>query len=317
MGIFGKKRSSGKEPAQEEGPDPYLTVFSASEANDFRALTREVFAEMGFEVGIHPDHAVDSEGRKYGFWNIAALCSGLPRADWRPAIAGHLKNVLAGFDQDPFAALTPEDAAQQTYSRLYEESAFPSLEGYPYREFAPGIVELLALDLPDSVAMFDHQKAQQFGGWEALRNQGIANLKGLDVERLETIPAYGSTFSCLSGNSFYTGSRAVLLPGLATQVTGKRVHEDFGWLLCVPSRHQVAWHIIEDSSVMGAIQGMAGFGIDAYSSVPGPVSPHVYWWNGSGYEQLTHRKDDGAVAVRVSPGFQRVLASVAAVIPES
>lgn len=60
-----------------------------------------------------------------------------------------------------------------------------------------------------------------------------------------------------------------------------------------------------------------GFGIDAYGSVPGPVGPHVYWWNGSGYEQLTHRKDDGALAVRVSPGFQRVLASVAAVIPES
>lgn len=185
MGFFGKKRSSGKEPAQAEGHDPYLTVLSASEANGFRALAREVFAEMGFEVEIHPDHAVDSEGRKFGFWNIAALCSGLPRADWRPAITGHLKNVLAGFDQDPFADLSPEDAAKQTYSRLYEESAFPSREGYPYREFAPGIVELLALDLPDSVAMFDHQKAQRFGGWEALRNQGIANLQGLDVERLE------------------------------------------------------------------------------------------------------------------------------------
>ncbi|WP_312182448.1 hypothetical protein [Arthrobacter sp.] len=292
-------------------------MFSASEANDFRALTREVFAEMGFEVEMHPDHAVDSEGRKFGFWNISAICSGLPRTEWRTAIGEHLKNVLAGFTQDPFSALTLEEAAKQTYSRLYEESALPSLEGYPHREFAPGIVEMLALDLPESVAMFDHQNAQRFGGSEALRNQGIANLQSLDVERLETIPASGATFSCLSGNSFYTGSRAVLLPGLATQVTGKRVHEELGWLLCVPNRHQVAWHIIEDASIVGAVQGMAGFGVEAFSSVPGPVSPHVYWWNGSGYEQLTHRKDDGTLVVRVSPNFQRVIEAVTAATPGS
>lgn len=57
---------------------------------------------MGFEVEIHPDHAMDSAGRKFGFWNIAAVCSKEPQTAWKALIAEHLKRVLAGFIDDPF-----------------------------------------------------------------------------------------------------------------------------------------------------------------------------------------------------------------------
>jgi hypothetical protein len=56
VGLF-KKRSE-----QPEQPDDALSFFTVFQANDFRALTREVFAELGIEMVIHPDHAVDNAG---------------------------------------------------------------------------------------------------------------------------------------------------------------------------------------------------------------------------------------------------------------
>ncbi|MCQ1955735.1 hypothetical protein NNX39_04345 [Arthrobacter sp. zg-Y826] len=275
-------------------------------------MAREVFAELGLEVGIHPDHAVDSSGRKYGFWNIAATCNTEPRSVWRSLIAAHLQRLLTSFDApDPFDTLPPAEIPNRTFARLYEESALPPLDGHPHRKFAPGVVEMLALDLPDTVAVFRHENARNFGGWEALRQKGIANLRELEVEQLETLnPPGGGSFNVLFGSSFYTASKAMLLPSLAAELTGKHVRQEFGWLMSVPNRHQVVWHVIEDSSVIGAVNGMAYFAAAGYSDAPGPVSPHVYWWNGTGYEQLTEVSDDGTVKIRVGPGFQTVLESV-------
>jgi hypothetical protein len=44
-----------------------------------------------------------------------------------------------------------------------------------------------------------------------------------------------------------------------------------------------------------------------YGDAPGPVSPHVYWWNGTGYEQLTQFAEDGNLSIHVSPEFQAVI----------
>lgn len=308
MGIFGNKS------AGTDTPDPHLTFFSISAANEFRALTRQVFAELGYEVDVHPDHAVDGAGRKFGFWNIAAVCQSEPQPVWPELIRAHLQRLLTSFDApDPFQDLSPADIPGRTFARLYEESVVPELGGHPHREFAPGVIEMLALDLPDTVAVFRHENARAYGGYEALRKQGMANLHALEVERLEHLtPPEGGTVTALIGESFYTASRALLLPGLATELTGRRIREDYGWLMCIPNRHQVAWHVIEDSSVIGAVSGMARFAAAGYTNSPGPLSPHVFWWNGTGYEQLTHVSDGGALQVRVDPAFQAVLESVMA-----
>ncbi|WP_230010159.1 hypothetical protein [Microbacterium sp. Bi128] len=308
MGIF-RKKSPEPEPL-----DSHLTFFTISGANHFRTITREVFAEMGLEVHVQPGHAVDDSGREFGFWNVAAACGDQPQSLWRDLIREHLQRVLASFDApDPFDILAPADVAKQTFARLYDEASMPGIDGYPHREFAPGIVEMIALDLPDTVTVFSHNNANKFGGFEALRTQGIANLRGLAVEKLETLPAPGGgSFTALLGESVYTGSRALLLPDLASEVMGKRVREEFGWLMSVPNRHQVVWHIIEDATVISAVNGMARFAAMGYSDSPAPVSPHVFWWNGTSYEQLTEVSDDGGLGIRVSPAFQAVLESIAA-----
>ncbi|HEV2797159.1 MAG TPA: hypothetical protein VGV65_06025, partial [Nocardioides sp.] len=75
-------------------------------------------------------------------------------------------------------------------------------------------------------------------------------------------------------------------------------------------RHQAAWHMISDATVIPAVQAMAHFARLGHADAPSPISPHVYWWNGSEYEQLTQVDDEGNLSVRASPAFTEVLNSV-------
>lgn len=308
VGIFKRK------PPEAKINDSDLTFFTGSEANDFRAIAREVFAGMGLEVHVHAGHAVDDSGREFGFWNVAVACSEQPQSKWRDVIRDHLQRVLASFEApDPFDVMTPSEVLKRTFARLYDEASIPGIESYPHREIAPGIVQMLALDLPETVAVFNHDNANKFGGWEALGRQGLENLRGLEPEQLEILAAPGGgTFNALLGESVYTASRALLLPSMAEELTGQRVQEQLGWLMSIPNRHQVLWHIIEDNTVINAVNGMARFTALGYADAAGSVSPHVFWWNGTSYEQLTHLREDGGLAVHVSPAFQSVLESVAA-----
>ena len=80
-------------------------------------------------------------------------------------------------------------------------------------------------------------------------------------------PEPGS-FTALLGESVYTASRALLLPDLASELMGKRVRDEFGWLMSVPNRHQVVWHIIDDATVVAAVNGRARFTAMGYSDSP-------------------------------------------------
>lgn len=105
-----------------------------------------------------------------------------------------------------------------------------------------------------------------------------------------------------SADSVYTASRALLLPSLARELKGE-VAGDHGWLMSVPNHHQLIWHVVHDASVLRAVRAMARFTDLGHSNSPGPVNPHLSWWYGEGYEQLTHMAADGALTIEVSPRF--------------
>ncbi|XBB69124.1 hypothetical protein ABFU82_07375 [Nocardioides sp. WV_118_6] len=328
MGIFRRRRRDDEEPTPagpavpsepagpavpgtDAEPDEALPFLGVDEARHLRALVRTAFAERGIEVSVHAGHVADDAGRQFGLWNVAAAChqDDRGRAAWPFLVGSHVERVLASMDApDPFGELSPDEAAARTFVRLYEREAIPRLDGFPFREFAPGLVEMLALDLPDTVAVYDDARAERLGGVDALRAHGLTNLDRQPVEQLERLdlPDGGGAFHVLLGESVHTASRALLLPRLATELTG---HESgrHGWLLCVPNRHQVAWHLVRDATVIPVVQAMARFAALGFGDAPGPLSPHLFWWDGGGYQQLSRLDEDGALSIIVSPDFQRVL----------
>lgn len=306
MGLFGRSRGQVAGPA-----DGALPFFTREQADDFRTLFGATLGERGLEVQMHPDHAVDASGRQFGLWNLAAHCAEARRRQWPRLVAEHVDQVLASLDApDPFDSLSEEEASRHTYARLYAEDGLPPLEGFPHREFVPGVVEVLALDLPEAVAVYNHERASRMGGWEALHAHGLRNLRSLPAEHLETLDAPGGgSFHLLLGDSVHTASRVLLLPELASTLAGHQDH-GHGWLMSIPNRHQATWHMICDATVIPVVQAMAHFARVRHADAPSPVSPYVYWWNGTGYEQLTHVDAEGRLSIHASPAFTEVLNAV-------
>lgn len=304
MGLF-KRRSPGRDQEAADEALPFMTVTTA---DAFRTQVHRTFGELGIEVTMHPDHAVDDLRREFGLWNLATQCVDHGHDEWPAIIRRHVETILASMDAaDPFDDAEPDDIRSRTLVRLYPEDMLPSLDAYPHRELAPGVVEMLALDLPETVTIFDRRRADEHGGWEALHATGIANLRALPAEAVQTIEGPdGARFHALLGDSVHTASRAVLLPELIPQLTGEEPGQH-GWLMSVPNRHQVVWHVPHDHTVLAVASAMAHFAYFGHRESAGAISPHLYWWNGVEYEQLTQIDESGAIAIHAGPRFVEVL----------
>ncbi len=306
--LFGRRRSAG--PSDEALP--FMTI---DEAAELRAAMTRSFAERGIEVAVHPGHVVDDSGRQFGLWNVAAACHQDPagRSAWPRIVDAHVGRILDSMTaRDPFSELTPQQVRAQAYIRLHDPESLPGLESGAHRDFAPGVVQLLALDLPQAVVSFNADHIDEFGGWDILRPQALANIAALPVEDSDVVPVEGGgSFRILMGESMFTASRALTVPTLAVEL-GDAPPSSCGWLLAVPHRHLVMWHTIESLDVINVVGAMVALASGQYAENPGSISPHLFWWDGTAYQQLTQPGEDGEVAIVVSPEFQAVLEQLAA-----
>lgn len=300
------RRKSGEDACQDE----HLTFLTTRQAGLLRMLVRQMFAEQGREVTAYADHVRDDSGARFGLWNVAVACFDEPRGEraWPRVVAEHVRRVLADIDRDVFAGLRPAQVRARTYARLMAAAAVPDLTWFRYaRPVAPGLLELLAFDLPDSIVTFRDQDAERFGGAAALRQAGLTSLRALPVEHHERMTAPdGGHFDVLLGESVYTASRLLVMPDLLAGLLG-RVNLRHGVLVAAPNRHQAAVHVIRDQSVIASINLMAGYALEAFRSAAGSLSPNVFWWRDGRWEQISRLEPDGGISVLVGAELGRTL----------
>ncbi|MGW6305510.1 hypothetical protein ACWFRQ_32020 [Streptomyces niveus] len=154
------------------------------------------------------------------------------------------------------------------YLRLVPDDAFPaeaaSSFGYA-RHVATGLLEVLALGLPDSVRLLGDRDVAG-AGLEELRAAGRANLvdePDYDVTRTDS----GAIQHLVSGGSMFVASEALVLDDVARSLTGRELPDD-GALFTVPSRHFLVFHPLEGANAVGAINDLAAFGLGAHRDNP-------------------------------------------------
>ncbi|GLF97819.1 hypothetical protein [Streptomyces yaizuensis] len=308
MGLFRRRpRRDGRETPR----DPAFGYFSADEGARFRTLVREAFAERGLEVTVYADTVTDSAGRRFGLTNLAAVLhhDDRGRRAWPDLVHQHVGMVLRTMDEpSALDTLSTEQIRSQLYPRIVGADAFEA-ENFGYaRSPAPGLYEIIALDLPESVMMLTDDALRPLGDLRYLREQALYNLRGLPVESHETIRGEaGMRFEVVVGDSFYTASRLLALENVVRETTGEELTPD-GALVAVPFRHQLAFHVIRDASVVPALNAMASFAATGYVDAPGAISPCVYWWHGGRLTGLSARDEDGeGLRIVVGEEFQAVL----------
>ena len=303
--MSNRKRLTALDDRRKDKALPFLTV---QQADRVRSLLSEALAERGLQVTVFNDHLRAADGREFGVWNVASRCHAAGRSEsaWRPVINDHVDKLMASFAAgDPFKGLSEEDLRTRTYTRLWQRDAMPGgASEYPSVEFVPGVLEVITLRIPGGVAPFHRDRVEEYGGWERLHDLGRANLAACEPEGVEFMTTKeGATFVVARGESTFTASLALLMPGFADPVERVLDHlhddgpadESLGWLLAVPNRHELVWHTIRDEQAISAWVGMTLFAPMAHADSPGPLSPHVFWWSGEGYRQVTSYTEDGRI----------------------
>jgi hypothetical protein len=75
----------------------------------------------------------------------------------------------------------------------------------------------------------------------------------------------------------------------------------------VPTRHQLAFHVLRDRTAVPALEAMAVFAQSGFADGVGAVSPSLYWMRGGGLERLSRVDDDGALQVDMLADLADVL----------
>ncbi|WP_066938192.1 hypothetical protein [Streptomyces sp. NBRC 110611] len=294
MGLF---RRGPKRDPREVVRDAEFSFFSEREGGVFRSQVRQAFAEQGLEVTAYAGVVTDAAGRQFGLGNLAAVCHRDRRGErgWPVLIRDHVGKVLRTMDgPQPLEILSEDEIRACLYPRVVAQETLPASLSFRYgREPAPGLREVLALDLPEAVQMLGEDALSDLGEVAELRIRALNNLRALPVEGHETVRrGDGTTFEVVLGDSFFTASRVLVLGELVPRITGTPLAPD-GALVALPFRHQLAFHRIHDAQVIPALQAMAQFAAAGYEDAAGAISPRVFWWRRGVMTPLSEPDGDG------------------------
>ncbi|WP_420032804.1 immunity 49 family protein [Streptomyces sp. cg28] len=264
--------------------DPHLPMLTGAQADHLRAL---VAGHLHVRTGAHPTttgDAAESEGHRHPLTNLAQRCRTAPEAEW-PAMVEAFFTHLAEGSQGGESA---EELLARTCLRLVPPSAMPTGpdDGFTYvRSVTEGLNLALALDAPTSVRLLTDGDVERAGAealWAAAERTLVREPMRYEEVRLDGHPVLYSVY----GDSPFVSTKALILPELVAEATGKRMPEA-GALVVVPSRHLLAFHPIVDGTAVDAVDDLATYAVKAHEDGPGSLSPRVYWWHDGRLTSLT------------------------------
>jgi hypothetical protein len=290
--------------------DGHLTFFTVPQAHEFRRLVAASFADVGREVDVYPDRIEDRGGTTIGLWNIGALCAGTDEREWPQLIDDHVR--LVATPARDLSDLTEVEFASGLTLRLVAAASVPNPDAVGYaRAVAPGLLEVLSVDVGDAVATPSRNELSAQGPLAALVGLGRDNLRRLLVDEAVRSGAVGigarGSFTVVRGESPFTASLALLLPETMTRFSGD---DDWGRgvLVAVPSRHELLYRPIDASDARLALQSMLQAAFLGFHDEVGRLSPDVFWVRRQKWVQVTSAAG-GKPRVLRGTGLREALAS--------
>ena len=270
-------------------PDGHMTYFTVEQADELRRLVARSFAAVGRDVDVHPHRVVDRSGTTIGLWNNGAMCLRADEAEW-PQLSDEHVRLVATPARD-FADVTEAELGAGLSLRLVDAGSVPDPDALGYaRVVAPGLLEVLAVDLGDAVATPSREELTGRGTIAGLVALGRANLRALldsDTVRSGTVGSDGrGRFTAVRGESLFTASLALVLPEAMERFSGD---DDWGRgvLLAVPSRYELLYRPIDAADARVALQHMVEAAFLGFQDEVGPLSPDVFWVRKQKWVQVT------------------------------
>jgi hypothetical protein len=247
----------------------------------------------GALVPVGSDGLPVRDGMFAGLANLARTVAGLPRQQWRSAVAEHFDQMTA-----PEPPPIPDDLESHLYLRLVCASVINPEWAERVPEFVPGVLTAPATYAGRAVAM--HFDLDSLGvPWEEASRMGLANLRRLR-DKVELVRHNGAEVAALSG-SMFTASRALVLDTVLRESLQVE-NPPFGCLVAMPARDMLLVHVLRDHTAVTALDMLVTLATTMFGSRPGPVSPHVYYVANQEWQQVTDHST-GEVRIEAAGAF--------------
>lgn len=274
-----------------EQTDPHLPRLTIAQADTLRAMAVAHFARQGVTATAEGGRLRLADNHAMPLDNLSRFCRSTHESQWAELIEGHFSRLPN--PPQPLGADDHADVLRDAKLRLIPDDYVPAeaADGFRYlRPVAAGLVEAVALDLPESVRLLDDKDVHGVG-LDRLRAAARANLVAEPVEYDSLTRPDGTVIHTVGGDSVFVASKALVLAELMRDALGQEPPAE-GVLLTLPSRDLLAYHPIVDRRVVTAINDLASFALGAYQDKPGPVSPRLYWWQAGALTSITHIDHD-------------------------
>lgn len=278
--------------------DADLTMLTEKQATRLREVGARIVEDRLGPVTVHPRHLEGPRGERLELEPLAARLAelGAEGDDFLGVVMLHFTLLLDAMTTPrALEAEGPERALEHAVAGLYAPEDLPAGPTLAWREFAPGLVQVLALeqgaDEPDHA--LNQESLDRLGGWDRVQEAAAASLRQVPEEQLkrdDDLP-----FTALVDFESETALRAVVGADVIEQVEGRRPGPA-GYLFSIPDRGVFAWYTIgaADEAVEAA-QQMVGWTIEGYQEGRNAMDPNLFWASEAGIQAVTEI-EDGSVA---------------------
>lgn len=268
--------------------DPHLPELTTKQADKLRALCVEVLDRQGVTAADGGDHLYGDNEHKYGLFALSRKASGLPEKEWPAMIEQHFSGLLAG---TPASKATVEELRAGVYPKfiaphtmdLMESQHGPSI--YSYVRPTARLPLLIALDSPESVSYLTAEQVEAAGGADLLWDKAFSNLVATGPGQPEEFTTEGGSFLVFETESVYQSSWIACMDKFVESLgyTPGRL----GALVTIPATNILCLHLVSEATSIEDIKAMLVFAGTVHSQHPSPLTPLLYWWNGSVVENIS------------------------------
>ncbi len=290
------------------------TLGDAARFDEFLRLVGEYFRRRGLSAEVGDGHVVvrADTTRVCGLGNLVQLCAASDQADWRGLIASHFDTLERAERWEKSLERRLADfafAGRRLVIRLWEEGSLPHhLHEEPdyliTRRDLPGLLTVLALDLPESVRTIRREEAVAWGMDDAeLFELALRNTMGLvspEVTRIDgRVP-----IRILAADSMYTASLVLNIPAFP-ELVGTH-----GAFVSLPVRSLVLALPFEGRDSLPHLAGLAAMTHKIEHDGPGSLSPRLFWYRRGVFTELPYNLTPSGIQVAPPPQLINLLESL-------
>ncbi|WP_026540937.1 hypothetical protein [Paenarthrobacter nicotinovorans] len=278
MGLFSRKTST----------DPHLPELTTKQADKLRALSVSALHRQGITVTDAGDHLDAGNEQLYGLFAVARKATALPDKEWAAMVEQHF---AAGINNTPATQVSTEELLARVYPKFIAPETMDWMESqhgpsiYSYARPTARLPLLMALDSPESVTYITADQAEAAGGADLLWDKALSNLIADGPGHPEEFTAEGGSFLIFETETVYQASWISCMDKFVELLGYKP--GPLGALVTIPATNMLCLHLVTESTSINDFSAMLMFAGNVHTQHPSPLTPLLYWWNGTTVEPIS------------------------------